>query len=76
MVFSVSIGVRVILNKPAITDPPAALIMTGKFLVYSKLSISVRKRVLANVSPNLDAGPWISAGAIPKNIFKIKRLPL
>lgn len=60
-----SIGVKAIRKVPAITEPPAALIITGNSLVYSKESINVKKRVLANVSPNLDNGPCSNAGAKP-----------
>lgn len=60
-----STGVKAIRKTPAIIDPPAALIITGNFLVDSKESINVKNRVLAKVSPNLDKGPYIKAGAKP-----------
>jgi len=46
-------------------DAAAVLIATGNPLVSSYASMMVNAAVLAAVSPNRQAGPWINAGMIP-----------
>jgi len=67
----VSTGVKIILNSPAIIEPPAALTITGNFFVLSKESIKLRNIVLEKVSPKRDKGPYNNAGANPIFIKKI-----
>lgn len=63
---TVNLRIRKILHAAAVPEAAAVFTPTGKSLVESKESSSVRMPEFAAVSPNRERGPWKSAGPMPR----------